>query len=69
MRGNSTLIQTGKVAHFPDWLRTRLLVPERVGPLDLALVHVTDDPTRHARSRPKDRLPRWPRSRRRVDDR
>ena len=51
-----TLIQTGKITNFPvvlvgtdhwsgliDWLRTRLLVPGRVDPIDLTLLHVTDD--------------------------
>ena len=52
-----TLIQTGKISNFPvvlvgtehwdgllDWLRARLLDRSRVGPGDLALLHLTDDP-------------------------
>lgn len=52
-----TLIQTGKITNFPlvlvgtdhwgglvDWLRVRLLAAGRVDPIDLALLHVTDDP-------------------------
>src|SRR5205814_9622960 len=52
-----TLIQTGKVLHFPvvlygaeywggllDWLRTRALVEGKIGPDDLDLFHVADDP-------------------------
>jgi uncharacterized protein (TIGR00730 family) len=52
-----TLIQTGKVRHFPvvlvgrtywagllDWIRGTLLVQGTVGEKDLALLHVTDDP-------------------------
>ena len=52
-----TLIQTHKITNFPvvlvgadhwaglvDWLRARLLAPGRVDPIDLALLHVTDDP-------------------------
>lgn len=52
-----TLIQTGKITNFPvvlvgvdhwtglpDWLRGRLLDPGRVDAVDLALLHVTDDP-------------------------
>jgi hypothetical protein len=51
-----TLIQTGKVLHFPvvlfdsgywrtmlDWIRSRTLVEEMVSPEDLELLHVTDD--------------------------
>src|SRR6476619_3800115 len=54
-----TLIQTGKVLHFPvvlfdsgywspmlDWVRSRALAEEMVSPEDLELLHVTDDPTR-----------------------
>src|SRR6186997_1646081 len=52
-----TLIQTGKVLHFPvvlfdadywgglmEWTRERLLVERKVSPEDLDLLHVTDDP-------------------------
>jgi uncharacterized protein (TIGR00730 family) len=52
-----TLIQTGKVMHFPvllvgrdwwdgmlDWLRERLLETGRIAPADLNLIRVTDDP-------------------------
>ncbi len=52
-----TLIQTGKVLHFPvilfdsdfwggllDWTRERLLAQGLVSPDDVALLHVTDDP-------------------------
>ena len=52
-----TLIQTGKVLHFPvvlfdsgywspmlDWIRSRALAEEMVSPEDLELLHVTDDP-------------------------
>jgi len=52
-----TLIQTGKVRHFPvvligreywagllDWIRGTLLVRGTVGEADLALLHLTDDP-------------------------
>lgn len=52
-----TLIQTGKVSNFAvvlvgtehwegqlDWLRAQLLGQSRIGPLDLALLHLTDDP-------------------------
>jgi uncharacterized protein (TIGR00730 family) len=51
-----TLIQTGKVLHFPvvlfdsdhwqglvDWIRERLLSEELVSPDDVELLHVTDD--------------------------
>jgi hypothetical protein len=51
-----TLIQTGKVLHFPvvlfesaywspllDWIRTHTLAEEMVSPEDLELLHVTDD--------------------------
>jgi len=51
-----TLIQTGKVLHFPvvlfdsgywspmlDWVRSRTLAEEMVSPEDLELLHVTDD--------------------------
>jgi uncharacterized protein (TIGR00730 family) len=51
-----TLIQTGKVLHFPvvlfdsaywspmlDWIRSRTLAEEMVSPEDLELLHVTDD--------------------------
>ncbi|MFL5708045.1 MAG: TIGR00730 family Rossman fold protein, partial [Chloroflexota bacterium] len=52
-----TLIQTGKVRHFPvvlvgrsywigllDWLRDTLLASGAIAEEDLALFHVTDDP-------------------------
>ena len=52
-----TLIQTGKVLHFPvilfdsaywepllDWIRDRLLAGGMVSPEDVALLSVTDDP-------------------------
>ena len=52
-----TLIQTGKVRHFPvvlvgreywagllDWIRGTLLAQGTVGEADLDLLHVTDDP-------------------------
>jgi uncharacterized protein (TIGR00730 family) len=52
-----TLIQTGKVLHFPvilfdseywgplmEWIRGRLLTEEMISPEDLELLHVTDDP-------------------------
>ena len=51
-----TLIQTGKVLHFPvvlfdsgywnpmlDWVRSRALAEEMVSPEDLELLHVTDE--------------------------
>jgi uncharacterized protein (TIGR00730 family) len=54
-----TLIQTGKVLHFPvvlfdseywrpllDWIRGRLLADGLVSPEDLELLEVTDDPGR-----------------------
>jgi uncharacterized protein (TIGR00730 family) len=52
-----TLIQTGKVRHFPvvlfgsdywsgmlDWLRDRTLAERMISPDDIDLLHVTDDP-------------------------
>ena len=52
-----TLIQTGKVQHFPvvlfgsdywsgmlDWLRSRTLAEGMISPDDVQLLHVTDDP-------------------------
>ena len=52
-----TLIQTGKITNFPvvlvgrghwgglaDWLGEQLLASGRVEPIDVALLHVTDDP-------------------------
>jgi len=52
-----TLIQTGKVVHFPvvlfdtaywgplvDWIRRRLLADGMISPEDLELLHLTDDP-------------------------
>ena len=51
-----TLIQTGKIAHFPvvlfdigywreelDWMRERLLADGMISPHDVDLLHVTDD--------------------------
>jgi uncharacterized protein (TIGR00730 family) len=51
------LIQTGKVSHFPvvlfgsdhwrgmlDWLQDQLLNERMIAPVDLELLHVTDDP-------------------------
>ena len=58
-----TLIQTGKVLHFPvvlfdsrfwqpmlDWVRERLLAEGMVSPEDLELVAVTDDPSEAVRT-------------------
>jgi uncharacterized protein (TIGR00730 family) len=52
-----TLIQTGKIQHFPvvlfdssywtgmlDWIRDQLLADGMISPSDLELLHVTDDP-------------------------
>ena len=52
-----TLIQTGKVTHFPvvlfgidswsgmlDWLRREPLAGEMISPEDVAVIHLTDDP-------------------------
>jgi uncharacterized protein (TIGR00730 family) len=52
-----TLIQTGKVLHFPvvlfdsdywgellQWVRAELLADGMISPEDLDLLHVTDDP-------------------------
>jgi uncharacterized protein (TIGR00730 family) len=52
-----TLIQTGKVLHFPvvlfdsgywrplgDWIERRLLRDRMISPEDLDLLHLTDDP-------------------------
>jgi uncharacterized protein (TIGR00730 family) len=52
-----TLIQTGKIRHFPvvlvgtdywgglvDWIRERLLAEGKISPQDLDLLYVTDDP-------------------------
>jgi uncharacterized protein (TIGR00730 family) len=52
-----TLIQTGKIRHFPvvlvgtdywgglvDWIRERLLAEGKIAPQDLDLLHLTDDP-------------------------
>jgi uncharacterized protein (TIGR00730 family) len=57
-----TLIQTGKVLHFPvvlfdrdywapllDWIRERLLPEGMISPEDLELLTVTDDATRLSR--------------------
>jgi uncharacterized protein (TIGR00730 family) len=54
-----TLIQTGKIRHFPvllvgsgywegllDWIRDRLLAEGKISPEELALVSVVDDPER-----------------------
>ena len=54
-----TLIQTGKVLHFPvvlfdseywrpllDWIHGRLLADGLISPQDLDLLEVTDDPAR-----------------------
>jgi len=51
------LIQTGKVSHFPvvlfgsdhwramlEWMQDRLLHEQMIAPVDLELLHVTDDP-------------------------
>jgi len=52
-----TLIQTGKIKHFPlvlygsqywrgmtDWLRTTVAAERKIDPKDLDIFHVTDDP-------------------------
>jgi uncharacterized protein (TIGR00730 family) len=52
-----TLIQTGKIRHFPvllvdrsywqgliDWLRDRLLAEAKIAPADMDLLHTCDDP-------------------------
>jgi uncharacterized protein (TIGR00730 family) len=52
-----TLIQTGKIFHFPvvlfgswywsglvEWMKSTLLVHKKIAPADLALLTVTDDP-------------------------
>ena len=52
-----TLIQTGKIRHFPvvlvdsgywaemlDWIRSELLADGMISPDDVELLHVTDDP-------------------------
>jgi uncharacterized protein (TIGR00730 family) len=52
-----TLIQTGKIQHFPvvlfgsdywgemiDWIKGEVLADGMIAPADLALLHVTDDP-------------------------
>ena len=52
-----TLIQTGKILHFPvvllgnhywtgllDWLRETMLAEAKIAPADLALLHVADSP-------------------------
>jgi uncharacterized protein (TIGR00730 family) len=57
-----TLIQTGKIEHFQvvlmstvywrpllDWLRTRVAAEGKVGPDDLGLVRITDDPAEAVR--------------------
>jgi uncharacterized protein (TIGR00730 family) len=54
-----TLIQTGKIRHFPvllvgsaywaglvDWLRERILAEAKISPSDMELFEVTDDPAR-----------------------
>ncbi len=56
-----TLIQTGKISHFPvvlfgtsywrgllDWMRDQLLASKRIGPSDLELLQLTDDPAEAA---------------------
>src|SRR6266566_1133907 len=53
-----TLIQTGKVQHFPvvlfgsaywsgllDWLRRPVLTERKIAPPDIDLMHISDDPT------------------------
>ena len=58
-----TLIQTGKVIHFPvvlfdssywqpllDWTRDRLLAEAMISPLDVELLSVTDDPAEAVRT-------------------
>ena len=53
-----TLIQTGKIKHFPlvlfgseywrglvDWLRDTMAAERKIDPKDLEIFHVTDDPT------------------------
>ncbi|MHB1242807.1 MAG: LOG family protein [Gaiellaceae bacterium] len=57
-----TLIQTGKVLHFPvvligsahwrdllDWMRDEVLSDELISPEDVELLHVTDDPAEAVR--------------------
>ncbi|HWH45726.1 MAG TPA: TIGR00730 family Rossman fold protein [Thermoleophilaceae bacterium] len=57
-----TLIQTGKVHHFPivlmgsdywagllDWMREKLQAGGKIGAADLELLHVTDEPDQAAR--------------------
>jgi uncharacterized protein (TIGR00730 family) len=57
-----TLIQTGKVKHFPvvlvgkdywgpmvDWLRNTVAAERKINPDDLELFHLTDDPSEVAR--------------------
>ena len=54
-----TLVQTGKIRHFPvvlvggdywrgltDWMQERLLAEAKISPADLDLVQATDDPAR-----------------------
>jgi predicted Rossmann-fold nucleotide-binding protein len=54
-----TLIQTGKIEHFPvvlvgteffggfvDWIKDTLLAERMISPEDLDLIQVTDDPQR-----------------------
>jgi uncharacterized protein (TIGR00730 family) len=54
-----TLIQTGKVLHFPvvlferaywlplvDWIQARLLSERMISPVDVELLHLTDDPSK-----------------------
>ena len=61
-----TLIQTGKVLHFPvvlfdseywqpllDWIRGRLLADGLISPEDLELLEVTDDPSRAVATDPR----------------
>jgi uncharacterized protein (TIGR00730 family) len=54
-----TLIQTGKIEHFPvvlvgteffggfvDWIKAKLLAEDMISPGDVDLIQVTDDPKR-----------------------
>jgi uncharacterized protein (TIGR00730 family) len=58
-----TLIQTGKISHFPvvlfgsdywrglcDWLRGSVLADSMIAPADLELMQITDDPEQAARA-------------------
>ena len=59
-----TLIQTGKIRHFPvvlfdsdywgellDWIRGELLADGMISPDDIELLHLTDDPGRGGAAR------------------